>query len=162
MYHANTICQNSGHRFQLGILAWLLCLFAGNPTAVAAEAPPQGPDAVTTTEVATEKVVSPKLDLGLLEIKNLEPTRNQTSKVNFEMHLALPADTDPALVKALEHWQHRLREQVIVAIRVAELGDYLDPQLARLRKQILYRVNRTLKGTQAEDVLLANFMFSTE
>ncbi len=113
-------------------------------------------------ENAADTVALPKLDLGTLEIKNLEPTRNQTTKVNFGMHLTFPPDTDPATIKALSHWQHRIRDQVIVAIRIAELGDYIDPKLSRLRKHILYRINRLLKETPADDVLLADFTFSTE
>ncbi|TWU30318.1 hypothetical protein [Bythopirellula polymerisocia] len=144
------------------LLLCLLSIALGTSTAMGQEAPAEDQGASASQEATTENVVQPKLDLGIIEIKNLEPTRNQTSKVTFEMHLTLPADTDPALVAALGHWQHRLREQVIVAIRVAELGDYLDPELVRLRKQILYRVNRLLKGTQAENVLLADFTFSTE
>lgn len=116
----------------------------------------------SSQETAPESVALPKLDLGTLEIKNLEPTRNQTSKVSFEMHLTFPPDTDPAAIEALSHWQHRIRDQVIVSIRIAELGDYIDPQLIRLRKQILYRINRLLKETPADDVLLADFTFSTE
>lgn len=138
-----------------GFVFLLLC-----PSAVAEDAPSQEQN--TDVSPAPEVTVIPKLDLGLLEVKNLEPTRNQTSKVTFGMHLAFAPGTDPAIVSALQHWQHRLREQVIVAIRVAELGDYLDPELLRLRKQILYRINRVLKGVQAEDILLADFTYSTE
>lgn len=131
-------------------------------TAAAEDSLPEELASGPSTKAASGIVVLPKLDLGVLEIKNLEPTRNQTSKVTFAMHLTFPPETDPAIVTALENWQHRLREQVIIAIRVAELGDYMDPQLLRLRKQILYRINRVLKGIQAQDVLLADFTFSTE
>jgi hypothetical protein len=80
--------------------------------------------------------------------------------MSFQIHLAFPKDTPSATIAALEHMQHRLREQVIVAVRTAELADLLDPQLHRFRKRILFRANRLLKEVQASDVLLANFTFS--
>ena len=103
---------------------------------------------------------TPKLDLGSFEIQNLEPARALTSKITFELHLTLPEETSPADLATLEHWQHRLREQVIVAVRVSDIVDFLDPKLDRFRRHILYRVNRLLGQIKAQEVLLADFTFS--
>ena len=140
------------------VLAWLFTLLLGT-TVAAAE--PQ-PTAAEKSEAAVDLPLIPKLDLGLLEIKNLEPTRNQTAKVSFEIHLSFPTGTDPQTIARLEHWQHRLREQVLVAVRGSELIDFVDPELVRLRKHILYRVNRVLQPLQAAEILLADFTYAAE
>ena len=145
---------------ELTFVAWLLFVSMG---AAAKETQPTKKQTDDSASEAVPQVLPiPKLDLGVLEIKNLEPTRNQTAKVTFAIHLAFTPGTDPAVVAELEHWQHRLREQVIVAVRSSELTDFTDPELLRLRKHLLYRINRVLKPIQVEAVLLADFTYSSE
>ncbi len=103
-----------------------------------------------------------KLDLGTIELMNLEPTQARTAHMSFDMHLVFDSKTDLKTIKKLEHWQHRLREQVIIAVRATEIHDFLDPELARFRKQILYRINRMLKEPIVTDALFANFTFSSQ
>lgn len=106
--------------------------------------------------------VTLKLNLGKIELQNLEPTQGRTAHMSFDFHLIFHPRTDPKKIKDLEAWQHRLREQVIVAVRATDIYDFLDPELKRFRKQILYRINRMLKDPVATDVLFANFTFSSQ
>lgn len=106
--------------------------------------------------------VTLKLDLGTIQLMNLEPTQGRTAHMSFDMHLVFDPKTDPKTIKELKKWQHRLREQVIVAVRATEIYDFLDPELTRFRKQILYRINRMLKDPIVTDALFANFTFSSQ
>jgi hypothetical protein len=106
--------------------------------------------------------VTLKLNLGNIELQNLEPTQGRTAHMSFDLHLVFDPKTDPKKIKELEKWQHRLREQVIVGVRATDIFDFLDPELKRFRKQILYRINRMLKDPVATDVLFANFTFSSQ
>ncbi len=115
---------------------------------------------------ADEKIegleVTLKLDLGTIQLMNVEPTQNRTAHMSFDLHLLFDPQTDPQVIKELDHWQHRLREQAIVAVRATEIHDFLDPELKRFRRQILYRINRMLKTTIVTDALFANFTFSNQ
>lgn len=114
-------------------------------------------------EEETEGIeVTLKLDLGTIELQNLEPTQGRTAHMSFDLHLRFDPKTDPEFLKGLEAWQHRLREQVIVAVRATDIFDFLDPELKRFRKQILYRINRMLKNPVVIDALFANFTFSSQ
>jgi hypothetical protein len=114
-------------------------------------------------EKATEGIeVTLKLNLGTIELQNLEPTQGRTAHMSFDLHLTFDPNTDPKFLRELEGWQHRLREQVIVAVRATEIFDFLDPELKRFRKQILYRINRMLKDPVVIDALFANFTFSSQ
>lgn len=115
------------------------------------------------TEEATEGIeVTLKLNLGTIELQNLEPTQGRTAHMSFDLHLTFDPNTDPKFLRELEGWQHRLREQVIVAVRTTDIFDFLDPELKRFRKQILYRINRMLKEPVVIDALFANFTFSSQ
>jgi hypothetical protein len=139
-------------------------LFACGLGANVAQGSSHAPKEEAKVEEIVEGVeVTLKLDLGNIETKNLEPTQGRTAHMSFDLHLMFGPTTEPKQVKELEDaWQHRLREQVIVAIRATEINDFLDPELKRFRKQILYRINRMLKSPTAIDVLFANFTFSSQ
>jgi hypothetical protein len=115
------------------------------------------------TEEETEGIeVTLKLNLGTIELQNLEPTQGRTAHMSFDLHLRFDPKTDPKFLRELEGWQHRLREQAIVAVRATDIFDFLDPELKRFRKQILYRINRMLKEPVVIDALFANFTFSSQ
>jgi len=103
----------------------------------------------------------PTVDLGKFKIHDLRPTRNVTAKLTFSMHLAFSSTLSKQQVTRLEHWQHRLRDQVIIAIRTLEIKEFQDPDLSRLRRKILIRVNRLFRAKLAEEVLLTEYLFRT-
>jgi hypothetical protein len=113
-------------------------------------------------EIVEGVEVTLKLNLGTIEVINVEPTRGYTSKMSFDLHLTFDPKTDPKEIKALDGWQHRLREQVIVGVRATEIHYFIDPDLKHFRKQMLYRINRLIGKPIANDVLFANFTFYSE
>jgi hypothetical protein len=136
-------------------------LYAGLAVGAYGVSPPV--EKLAKTEEATEGIeVTLKLNLGTIELQNLEPTQGRTAHMSFDLHLTFDPNTDPKFLKELEGWQHRLREQVIVAVRTTDIFDFLDPELKRFRKQILYRINRMLKDPVVTDALFANFTFSSQ
>ena len=144
--------------FRCALLIGLCAGFTANVQASshAAEEPEE-------TEEETEGIeVTLKLNLGTIELQNLEPTQGRTAHMSFDLHLRFDPKTDPKFLRELEGWQHRLREQVIVAVRATDIFDFLDPELKRFRKQILYRINRMLKEPVVIDALFANFTFSSQ
>jgi flagellar FliL protein len=108
-----------------------------------------------------EEAVRPTLELGKFKIHDLRPTRNETAKSTFAMHLALSPTLSPQQVTQLARWQHRLRDQVIIAIRTLELKEFQEPDLRRLRRKVLLRVNRLFQAKLAEEVLLTEYLFRT-
>ena len=113
----------------------------------------------TPTPTPQQESVRPMLDLGHFKINDLRPTRNETAKLTFKLHLAFPKDLSKAQAAQLEHWKHRLRDQVITAIRITPTKDFQQPDLSRLRRKILLRVNRLFQAKLAEEVLLTEYIF---
>jgi len=119
------------------------------------------PASETADPIAEEESVRPTLDLGKFKIHDLRPTRNETTKVTFAMHLVLSPQLSEQQVTQLERWQHRLRDQVIIAVRTLAVKEFQEPDLRRLRRKILIRVNRLFKAKLAEEVLLTEYLFRT-
>jgi|GEM_PF-1546138 len=110
---------------------------------------------------AKEKVARPTIDLGFFRIKDLRPTRNETAKLTFKMHLALADSLSAKQVEQLEKWKHRLRDQVIIAIRTLEIKDFQEADLSRLRRKVLIRANRLFRAKLAEETLFTEYLFRT-
>lgn len=125
------------------------------------------PNAATNEEATAEdetdepKKMRPTVDLGKFQINDLRPTRNVTAKLTFSMHLAFSKKLTKKQVEQLEGWKHRLRDQVITAVRISYVKDFQEPDLGRLRRNMLVRVNRIFKANLAEEVLLSEFLFRT-
>ncbi len=125
-------------------------------------AQPPGEAASADAEpVAEEESVRPSLDLGKFKINDLRPTRNETAKLTFTLHLAFSKDLTEAQITQLERWKHRLRDQVITAIRITPTKDFQEPDLNHLRRKILNRVNRLFQANLAKEVLLTEYLFRT-
>ncbi len=108
-----------------------------------------------------QESIRPTLDLGKFKINDLRPTRNETAKLTFTLHLAVSKKLTAKQVAQLEGWKHRLRDQVITAIRITPTKDFQQPDLSHLRRKILVRVNRLFHAKLAEDVLMTEYLFRT-
>jgi len=141
-----------------------ICLLAGalvTPTAAVAQEAPS-PEEEIADESAEATTTSTVVDLGRIDLEFVQLTRNQTLQVALEVRLLLDSATNKQTLADLEKWRHRLREQVLVAVRLTEAVEFLEPELQHLRKHILYRINRTLREPLVQDVLLADFTFKFE
>lgn len=119
------------------------------------------PLAASDTDSLQQDDASTKVfSLGNFYIRQLKPTRNETISVYFALYLVLPDGSSLAAEKQLEKWTHRLRDQVLTSVRLAETKDFTEPKLERLRRLILLRINRILKSMQIEDMYITQFEFS--
>jgi hypothetical protein len=136
-------------------VCWVVLVLLGG-AAQAQEVASALPGQADSSEAAQAKRT---LDLGRFIIRDLRPTRNETAKVTLSLHLTFSEAVTEQQFAQLQHWKHRLRDQVITAVRISEIKDFQEPNLSHLRHQILIRVNRLLKTKLAEDVLLTEYLF---
>ena len=104
---------------------------------------------------------NPTIDLGSFAIRDYRPMRNETAKLNFSIHLSLSELAPDMVAEQLEHWRHRLRDQVIIAVRKSLAIDFQQPGLDVLRRRILLRLNRVLKKPLIAEALLPEFTYTT-
>jgi hypothetical protein len=97
------------------------------------------------------------LDLGAFRIRSSRSTDREITDVKFSLEVVLSTDSTLADFQRLESWQKRLRDQVVIAVRGADPADFLDPELRRLHRLILFRVKRLAIGDQIIGVYLTDF-----
>jgi len=136
-------------------LGAILCCLAANPAV--AQAP-----ATAEPEMEQEQQELLVLDLGHFQVEELRPTRNETVKVSFTAHVVLNPNLAPTDFQALQNCRHRLRDQIIVAVRTAQTNDFREPGLERLRRLIQIRVNQLLRQPVTESLLLSEYQFSLD
>jgi len=108
-----------------------------------AAAKPQGDHGEASGEAEADKPLRTDVfEIGEFQIKNTLSAQHVTVQIHFSVSLILSSTTTVADVRALQHWQRRLRDQAITAVRSADPADFADPQLRRLRRLIMLRVRR--------------------
>lgn len=115
----------------------------------------------TVSDEVEEVPPTVTVDLGMFSIRDYRPTRNETAKLYFSIHLAVTQGVSEKVAETLNLWNHRLRDQVIIAVRNSVTKDFQEPDLKLLRRRILLRVNRLLKKDLISEVLLTEFTFTT-
>lgn len=122
---------------RLIVAAAILTLSA--PTYGASEAPAEhGAEADAKPEVVRTDL----LDLEKFRIRGCRRTDQEIIDLQFGVCLVLSSKTTEGDFHRLEHWKHRLRDQVITAVRTAEPADFVDPELRRLQRLIVFRLKR--------------------
>lgn len=132
----------------------VLCLTASPLTA-------QVPSA-SEPNVEEEEQEQPVLDLGTFRVEELRPTRNETIKVTFTAHLVLEPKLSEVELETLQNFHHRLRDQIIVAVRTAHTKDFREPGLDRLRRLIQIRVEQLLRAQVTENLLISEYQFTLD
>lgn len=149
--------------------AWLAWGAASSATGQDAVAPASSPPAAAETdgEAAAERQSADAppptryFDLGEIRVQEFRPTRNETAEVRFSIQLRLKPEVTAVQAAALEHWKHRLRDQAIIAARLASSADLAEPGLDRLQASILRRMKRILPTLAVERLYFTDFAAGT-
>lgn len=97
------------------------------------------------------------VDLGEFEIHSFRPTHNDVTTIRFKLYLVVAKGTGEEMITRLNHWQRRFRDQAIIAVRLAEPADLLEPDLKRVQRLIIIRLKRLPFTDLIEGVYLTEF-----
>ncbi len=105
-----------------------------------------GPSSGSTAEVG----------LGPFEFKATEQSAGSIVAADFALHVALLDKVDRIARQRLQAQEHRVRQDVEQLLRQAHGGDFEDPKLAGLKRQIQEQVNETLRMRAISDVIITD------
>lgn len=129
---------------------WLACCMAAAP-------------ALGKDQPAEEK--EPELvgfELGAFVLKDYQPLGDVTTRLIFRAHASVKEDQSELFAKRLENRRHRVREQILIAARLAEPEELQDPSLEKLRRRILLRIRHSLPELPIDEVYLSEFQYFTK
>lgn len=144
----------------VGALAWFLSV------ATAAEASGHGHD--THAAAAEEEIdLSSEfktlgVELGSYEIRAYYPVQAQKSTVRFTLHASVASEHYAETKRYIEDHRHMLRDQVIIATRMAPLAVYDEPGLESFRRRIFLRLRRAMPNLPINGVYVSAFQLTVK
>ena len=100
-----------------------------------------------------------EVDLGEFRISSYQTATDTTFRVNFHLFGTIAVDDGSEFEERKQANEARLREQVNVIVRAAEIPDLTDPTLGLIKRRILDKINRTLGKPLIKDVIFSDMMF---
>lgn len=100
-----------------------------------------------------------EVDLGEYSIMATDPASSTMLLVDFHI-FGTVANVDMASFEALyEENRHRIRHQVIIVVRGAEMADLTDASLGLIRRQIREKTNQLLGKPLVQEIIFSKFSF---
>ena len=145
----------------------ILAFPSANDTATLTQAMLAAPDVeandVAVTEPPAEEQRSDEevleIDLGEFDVSSYQPLSNTTLRISFHLYGIVAADDETQILDLLEAKRQRMREQVLVILRSAELPDLADAALGLIKRRILEKTNRTFGEPLLREIIFSDFSF---
>jgi hypothetical protein len=100
------------------------------------------------------------IDLGEFRIRAHYPVDAQKSTVQFKLHASVGTEHYADIQHIADEHKHLIRDQVIVATRLAPLAVYDDPDLKAFRRRILVRLRRALPELAIDELHVSEFQLT--
>ena len=100
-----------------------------------------------------------EVELGDFSVTSYQPASEVTLRIDFHLFGTVMEDSENDFMGRLDRNTNRVREQVIVTVRNAELTDLTDPGLGLIKRRILTKVNRTLGKPLLRTIVISDFSF---
>jgi hypothetical protein len=102
------------------------------------------------------------IELGEYRIRSYYPVQAQKSIVQFALHAATAGDRFSETKRLAAQRKQKIRDQVIVAARMAPLSEFDDPDLKTFRRRILLRLRRAVPELTIDDIYLSEFQLNVQ
>jgi hypothetical protein len=100
-----------------------------------------------------------EVDLGQFTVTSVQPGSSTTLRIAFHLYGTVAGLDHERFTVRLKEAQHRLREQVILAVRGVEMSDLIEPGLGLLKRTILEKTNATLGEHLLKAIVVSEFSF---
>jgi len=128
----------------------------------AQELPPE-PVAEEEEEATVDPSKADKeVDLGEFSVTTHQAASNITYRVDFHLFGTVAEDMEEEYTKLMDSKGKRVREQVILTVRSAEMTDLADAGLGLIKRRILATTNKTLGKPCLQTVIFTEFRFNEQ
>ena len=102
------------------------------------------------------------VELGAFRIRGYYPVEARKSQVTFKVYANVANEEVAEFKQLLKHRRQKVRDQIIVATRLAPLSDYDEAELTLFRRRILLRLERTLPELAIHEIYFSDFELTVE
>ncbi|MCH2596190.1 MAG: hypothetical protein MKZ95_10350 [Pirellulales bacterium] len=123
----------------------------------------QDPEAAgETAESEDESILLSEMtevELGMFHVLTYNPETGSRLNVDLELFGTVLADEESEFYPLFEANQRRIREQILITIRSAEVTDLSDAGLGLIKRKILEKTNRALGKPLLHEAIFSKFSF---
>src|SRR4029079_17759982 len=98
--------------------------------------------------------------LGDFRLRSYQQVAAQKATIRFNLFATVKGEHLKEVQDLVEEHRQKLRDQVIMATRMAPLSVFQEPDLATFRRRVLVRLRRALPELTIEDLYLSEFDLS--
>jgi flagellar FliL protein len=103
-----------------------------------------------------------EVDLGKFDVNSYQPKANTTSIIDFHLYATVASADKSAFNASIDQNKNRLRDQILVIIRSADLGELTEPGLGLLKRRILEKSNTILGKAFLRTIVFGDFSFTEQ
>ncbi len=100
-----------------------------------------------------------EVSLGTFHVLSRNTATGSSTNVDFDLFATVLADEEADFFDLFTTNEHRIREQVQMTVRGAEVTDFTDPTLGLIKRRILEKVNRALGKPLLHEAVFSKFSF---
>lgn len=100
-----------------------------------------------------------EVDLGQFSVTAYQPASQTTLRIDFHLWGTVDKSLEQEFQAAWTKSINRLRDQIIVIVRSADLSDLTDAGLGLIKRKILEKVNQTLGKPYLRTVVFSEYSF---
>ena len=126
------------------------------PDAHAAEPAEHGEHAEASADAEAGKAIH-GISLGDFRIRSYYQVDAQKSTVRFTLYATVKDEHYADMQHLVEEHRQKLRDQIILATRLAPLSVFQEPDLITFRRRLLVRLRRVIPELTIEDIYLSEF-----
>jgi hypothetical protein len=130
---------------------------AHQATDVQAEASSEGSQAPAVAKAAKAAKAIHGISLGDYRIQSYYQVDAQKSTVRFTLYATVKDEYYAEMQYLVEQHRQKIRDQIILATRLAPLSVFQEPDLSAFRRRILVRLRRAIPDLTIEDLYLSEF-----
>ncbi len=100
-----------------------------------------------------------EVDLGEFDVTAYQPVSSSTLFISFHLYGSVTERQGEEFAKRMEDNKHRIRDNIIVIVRSAEITDLTDAGLGLIKRRILETTNKALGKPLLQGVMFSEFSF---
>lgn len=139
------------------------CVFVSG--SASAQAPATPPKAMAAEQAAESDPKAPRAEvvlLGRFQIREVRATEGAKNRTTFALYAEVAPDQATMFRALLGRRKHRIRNEVITAVRGCEQREFQQPGLGHFRRRIYLRLRRTHPELMIKRLLIGEFEFIAE
>jgi hypothetical protein len=140
----------------LGIAVGVRTASGAHGAAADAHAAESSDRAEASAEAKSGKAIH-GISLGDYRIRSYFQVAAQKSTVRFTLYATVKDEYYADMQSLVEEHRQKLRDQIILATRLAPLSVFQEPDLITFRRRILVRLRRVIPDLTIEDLYLSEF-----